>query len=117
MDPRHALGSESEKLAARELVRRGYAIVARNEILESGELDIVARRGAEVVIVEVRSRTDDPEDEAAESVRPPKRSRVRKAAEEFLAGRPVDYEEVRIFVASVRWRSGRPRLHIYEDAF
>jgi hypothetical protein len=53
---RIALGKSGEDLACRELERRGYAIVARRFRVRSGELDIVARDGAVLVFVEVKTR-------------------------------------------------------------
>src|SRR5687768_13721439 len=55
--PRRKLpGHAAEQAVARYLVERGYHIVARNLRLQYLELDIVARRGDLVVVVEVRQR-------------------------------------------------------------
>ena len=42
---RQALGIRGENLAADELERRGYAILARRYRTRHGEIDIVARDG------------------------------------------------------------------------
>lgn len=51
------LGRAGEERAADELSRRGYTIVARNWRCSAGEIDIVATRGADLVAVEVKTRS------------------------------------------------------------
>lgn len=117
MTERMRMGQVSEELVARELVRRGYNLVARNFRTRRGELDIVARRASEMVVVEVRSRRNDRGGEALDSVQAGKRQKVRRTAEWFLSRRPVDYREVRFFMATVNWVGDQPTLEIIEDAF
>jgi putative endonuclease len=52
---RQRLGRRAEELVANRLRRSGWKIVARNERLPSGELDIVALDGATLVFVEVKA--------------------------------------------------------------
>ncbi len=54
-DPK-TLGRWGEDLAARELRRRGYRVLERNQRVGRGEVDLVARQGSTVVIVEVKTR-------------------------------------------------------------
>jgi len=49
-------GRHGEKVAARLLQRAGLRILARNYRHRRGELDLVARHGRELVMVEVKSR-------------------------------------------------------------
>jgi len=117
MDDRMDVGHRAEAAVADLLCRRGYVVVERNARDRRGELDLVVRRGTEIVAVEVRSRRTGDEDDAAGSVNAGKRGRVRGAMERWLANRPEDYEEVRFFVAAVAWRDGVPRIRLIEDAF
>jgi putative endonuclease len=55
-DRRRALGRRGEQLAAAHLRARGCAVIARNVRTRSGEIDIVARDGATLVFVEVKTR-------------------------------------------------------------
>lgn len=50
-----ALGRRGEETAVRLLLAKGYAILARNWRVRSGELDIVARDGRTIVFVEVKT--------------------------------------------------------------
>jgi len=111
------LGQVSESLVVDEMKRRGYEIVERNHRRKCGEIDFIARNNNEIVIVEVRSRRQDPGEEAVDSIRWKKKSAIRRTTERYLAKRPVDYDEVRFFVATVNWTGGGPAIEIIEDAF
>lgn len=52
---RKELGQKGESLAVDFLERHGFEIVAKNVILPSGEIDIVARRGTITAIIEVKT--------------------------------------------------------------
>jgi hypothetical protein len=54
---RQRRGAQAEERAALLLRQAGYDIVARNFRCRVGELDIVARRGAVLIIAEVRLRS------------------------------------------------------------
>ena len=56
VEDRAALGRWGEDLAARELRRRGYRVLERNQRVGRGEVDLVARQGETVVLVEVKTR-------------------------------------------------------------
>ena len=117
MEDRRQVGAAAEEAVAREMERRGYRVVARNSLFRRGELDLVCRRGGEVVAVEVRSRRNGSPEDALQSIQGRKRNHVRRAMELWLAGRPVDYQEVRFFVASVVFDRRGPVIDLLEDAF
>jgi putative endonuclease len=52
----HEVGLEGERIAASYLERRRYEIIETNWKARCGEVDIVARDGEEVVLVEVKTR-------------------------------------------------------------
>jgi putative endonuclease len=51
------LGIAGEDIARKALEEAGYRILERNVRLRSGELDMVALEGGELVVVEVRTRS------------------------------------------------------------
>jgi len=110
-------GFSSEALVAKEMQRLGYTILGRNITIMKGELDIVCRNQREMVIVEVRSLEDGTIEDCIEGVTRRKVRLVRRTAELFLMDKPVDYEEVRFFLACVIWRGAEPQITIIEDAF
>ncbi|MDE2990548.1 MAG: YraN family protein [Chloroflexota bacterium] len=68
VEDRAALGRWGEDLAARELRRRGYAVLERNQRVGRGEVDLVARQGETVVLVEVKTRRTGAFGEAREAI-------------------------------------------------
>jgi putative endonuclease len=74
--------------AARWYRLRAYRILDTNAWLAGGELDIVVRRGGTLVFCEVKSKSGDGYGDPLEMVTPLKASRIRRAAEAWLAAHP-----------------------------
>jgi len=83
-DHRQRLGRRGEDLAAAHLAGLGYEIVARNWRCPAGELDIVARQGETLVLVEVRARRSRAFGLPEESITAAKRGRL-LACGQYLA--------------------------------
>ncbi len=98
---RLGLGRRGEELAAVELRRRGYEIVARNWRCSEGEADIVARRGREWLFVEVRTRRGRDFGLPEESVTPRKQARMAAVATRFLAEHGLWDVSARLAVVAV----------------
>ncbi|MEQ1788245.1 MAG: YraN family protein [Acidimicrobiales bacterium] len=81
---RRALGAAGEARAAAWYEARGYAIVHRNWRCREGELDLVVRRGRELVFVEVKTRRTDRFGTPAEAVTIDKQRRLRRLASRYL---------------------------------
>jgi putative endonuclease len=79
------LGRAGEKAAADLLKRRGYEVVGTGFRARRGELDLICRRGTELVVVEVKTRTDEAFGTPAEAVGPRKRRALMSAAAEYRA--------------------------------
>ncbi len=77
-------GRAAEDLAAKHLTAQGLRILARNYRVVGGEIDLIARHGAELVFVEVRSRRSAAFGTAAETVTHAKRRRILLAAQHYL---------------------------------
>ena len=83
-----AAGTAVERRARRHYVVRGYRVLAANVWAGGYELDLVVRRGRELVFVEVKAKTDATFVDPVEMVGPEKQRRVRRAAEAWLAAHP-----------------------------
>jgi putative endonuclease len=79
-------GRFAEFLCRWHLRLRGWHIVASHWRCPSGEIDILARRGGVLAIVEVKSRRNM--NTAAEAILPRQRRRIARAASAFLMTRP-----------------------------
>ena len=80
------LGHWAETVCVGDLALRGYRVLARRVRYPVGEIDIVARRGGVLAIIEVKARPSLAE--AAESISPRQQQRIRRAAEAFLGTHP-----------------------------
>ena len=82
-----ARGRWAEVTAQIALTLKGYQILATRVRTTRGEVDIVARRGAVVVFVEVKARATLTA--AIEAITPRQRQRIAAAANAFMARRPA----------------------------
>lgn len=79
-------GRRGEWLAAWWLRLWGWGIVARNLRTPMGEIDLVARRGGVLAVIEVKARPNL--DRAAAAISPRQQERLVRAAGWLIAGRP-----------------------------
>ena len=110
---RRALGASGEELVATWYETHGYQVVARNWRNPTGELDIVAARGALVVFCEVKTRTSDAFGVPAEAITRTKRLRLRRLGAQWLEGAAYQASEIRFDVASVM----HGEIDVIEGAF
>jgi putative endonuclease len=85
---RRRLGADAEQRAAQLLRAAGFEVLMQNYRWRGGELDLVARRGALLVIAEVRLRSSLRFGGAAASITAAKRQRLRRTAQHLLARHP-----------------------------
>ena len=111
------LGRAGEKAAADLLKGRGYEVVGAGFRARRGELDLVCRRGSELVVVEVKTRSDASFGTPAEAVGPRKRRALMAAAAEYRAlahwRGPIRFAIVALTVA----REGAFEAELIEDPF
>ena len=108
-----ALGRTGEDLAAAWYEARGYAVVARNWRSPEGEIDLVARRGRILVIVEVKARSSDRFGAPVEAVMRDKQARLRRLAVAYMKGNDIHRVGLRFDVVSVLAGT----VEVLEDAF
>jgi putative endonuclease len=82
---RAELGRAGEKAAADLLRKRGYQVVGTGFRARRGEIDLVCRRGDELVVVEVKTRTSDAYGTPLDAVGSRKRRSLQAAAAEYRA--------------------------------
>lgn len=97
-------GHRAEWLAAMALRAKGYRIIARRYRTKLGEIDLIARRGDLVLIVEVKARATLAA--AMDAIGRQSEKRIDGAADLWLARQP-DYARLSIrfdMVAVLPWR-------------
>jgi putative endonuclease len=108
---RAALGAYGERLAAAHLLQQGMVVLDRNWRCDSGEIDLVLRDGAVLVVCEVKTRSSVACGTPQEAVTPAKLARLRRLAAAWVAAHDVQPREVRIdMVAVLRPRRGRSQV-------
>ncbi len=91
MSTTRQIGDLGEQLAVDYLTQQGYTVIARNYYAAHHEIDIIARYGAYICFVEVKTRRSS---EAAKYGRPAaavsytKQKRLITAAEQYLRQNP-----------------------------
>jgi putative endonuclease len=97
-------GQRAETLCVLALRLKGYRILARRFRTPLGEIDILARRGGVLAVIEVKARPDHAG--AALALGPRQRRRIAAATQLFLARNHVPHHSLRFDVMLVtprRW--------------
>ena len=106
-------GHRGEWLAALSLMLKGYRILARRHRTKLGEIDLIARRGDLVLIIEVKARPSLRE--AMEALSRTSERRIEAAADLWLSRQP-DYGRLSVRFDMVAVLPGRWPIHV-ENAF
>jgi putative endonuclease len=114
MTPRD-LGRKGERRAAWFFRLRGYRILERNARLPAGEIDLVVKRGATIVIAEVKTRQTRIAGEGHEAVNRAKRERMIKLGDQYAARHPG--VQLRYDIVSLYWTGWRFVVTHFPDAF
>jgi putative endonuclease len=113
---RQQLGLAAEERAALQLQQTGYQILLRNFRCRLGELDIVARRGELLIVVEVRLRSRQDFGGAGASITSAKRRRIIRATRYLLVRRPA-LSRLQIRFDTLLLNSQDGTIDWIEDAF
>lgn len=106
-------GKCAEDQVAQLYQRSGRPVVARRWRGISGEIDVIARDGAEIIFIEVKkSRTHA---EAAEHLSQRQMQRICLTASEFLGGEPAGQDTLMRFDVALVDAVGR--IEILQNAF
>ena len=104
-------GLSAEDAVAADYVRRGHVVAARRWRGSRGELDLVARDGDGLIVIEVKQARDF--DRAIAHLSRAQLGRIHGAAEEFAAREPRgQFTEMRFDLALV---DGTGRVQIHEN--
>jgi putative endonuclease len=111
------LGKLGEELATTFLLRTGYTILERNYTFDKAEIDIIAQKEEDtVVIVEVKTRNSAFFGDPQSFVSPGKIKLLVKAANEYMIENSLD-QEVRFDIIAVLKNNLTEQLEHFENAF
>jgi len=100
-----SLGERGEREAKRFLRKAGYKILFENYRNRFGEIDLIARDRAQLVFVEVRTRSSSEHGAPIETIDRVKRQRLCRAATGFLQSRPELNLSPRFDVVTIIWNN------------
>lgn len=110
---RRQRGISGEEVAAAWYASQGYEVLARNWRCRTGELDLVLRKGPEVVFCEVKSRATAAFGAPIEAVTHDKRQRIRHLAARWIEESKYRPVQIRFDVAAILG----DELEVHEGAF
>ncbi|MEM6265687.1 MAG: YraN family protein [Bacteroidota bacterium] len=114
------IGNKGEDLAAGFLETKGYIVLDRNYRFQRAEVDIVAMRlePAEVVFVEVKTRTDTSGEYPEAAVTEKKKQQMYKVADSYIYERQLRTVPIRFDIIAISMDNPEhPLIHHIEDAF
>jgi putative endonuclease len=118
-DP-HSFGRAAERLAVVYLQQQAYRIIAVNQRVGRGELDIIARRGAVLAFIEVKARRTGTCGTPEDAVTPRKRRQIARLAALWLGSHPrslAGVSDVRFDIIAVDALTRPPRIPHLRAAF
>ncbi len=115
MAKHNELGKLGEEMAQEYLHTKGYTILATNWRLGDLEVDIIARVGETLVLVEVKTRSSDWMQRPEEAVDRRRRDRLCRAANAYVKGKQWN-GDVRIDIIAIVLNEKRKEINHIEDA-
>ncbi|MBS4051376.1 MAG: YraN family protein [Methylomonas sp.] len=113
--PAHLVkGDNAERQALAYLQQQGLTLVASNYRCKAGELDLVMRDGAALVIVEVRYRKSEQFGGALASITRQKQARIVAATQHYVIINKLSHCAIRFDVVAL---SGDSRINWIKNAF
>ena len=91
---RKNVGDIGENFAADLLANAGYQVIERNYRTKAGEIDIIAIKNGVLHFIEVKTRNGDQYGYPSEAVTATKQLRIKRAAEQYLQGRRMNWNKL-----------------------
>ena len=114
---RKQLGHTGEDLAAAALKKQGYKILERNYTTPLGEIDLIARQGKTLIIIEVKTRKSTRFGSPQEAVSAAKQAKLRRLADYYLKDKRLTEAPVRFDVVAILLADAGPQIEVIPNAF
>jgi len=110
------IGKRGEDHAAAFLMKQGFQIIERNWRKKNGEIDLIARRGKEYRIVEVKTRVSPRGGSPLESITDRKLQTINDLAMAFFMQKKIREPEYHLDVITIEVRpNGKATLRYIPD--
>lgn len=110
------IGKEGEDQAIKYLVNKGYRIRHKNWRFKKNEIDIISEKDNFLVVVEVKTRTNDYFESPKEAVTKKKQRGIIKATDAYIQQFNIDME-TRFDIISILIHNGKSEIEHIEDAY
>ena len=107
----HSSGALGEQLACEYLEEKGLCVVERNYRMRGGEIDIIARDGADTVFVEVKLRSSSQFGYPEEAVSSSKMKRIAKAIRAYLQQARIHSSYIRFDIIAIIKKPDGTEVH------
>ncbi len=111
------IGAIGESLACQYLKNNGYEIVEKNFNSNYGEIDIIAKKSAVLVFVEVKTRTNKKFGEPAEAVNLTKQKHILKTAKYYLYSTKQENTCTRFDILEILLKNGKIEFNHIKQIF
>lgn len=116
MAEHNELGTRGEEIATKYLVEKGYEVLERNWRYRYAEIDIIARKGDELAVVEVKTRSTNYFGEPEEFVSKKQQQSLIMASNEYVVSNDLDVD-VRFDIISIIINQKQQQVYHIEGAF
>lgn len=116
MAKHNELGEKGEKLAIDFLIKNEYKILEKNYRYLKAEVDIIAKKGTTLAVVEVKTRTTDYFGNPQDFVNPKKIKLLLSAIDHYVTEKDLDVE-VRFDIIAIIHQNNKTKITHLEDAF
>ena len=110
------IGEKGEKIALNHLLKKGYTILERNWKHRKKEIDIIAEKGNQIIIIEVKSRSHDCIESPKDAVTKKKQRLIINAADAYINKKDIELE-ARFDIISILFFEKSYQIEHIEDAF
>ncbi len=113
-------GKQGEDLAAEFLIKKDYEILERNYMCAVGEVDIIARKGNELIFIEVKTRRQETYGAPRDSVNEIKTKHMYSVAELYVQEKEISdmyisFDVVEVYICYERIIIGHIQNAIIEN--
>jgi putative endonuclease len=116
MADHNELGKKGEKLAIDFLIKNEYKILEKNYRYLKAEVDIIAKKGAVLAVVEVKTRSTDYFGDPQNFITPKKIKLLLSAVDYYVVQRDLDVE-VRFDIIAIIHQKNETKIEHLKDAF
>jgi len=116
MAQHNQLGKKGEQLAVNYLLKKGYDIIERNYRFDKAEVDIIAKKGQTLAIVEVKTRSTSDFGDPQDFLKSKQIQRIVKAVDEYVIVNKLEVEVRFDIIAIIKEKQGYSIEHL-ENAF